>query len=203
VLSRLADTFGALSDLEALESVTSGRQEAQQKGVPGISPGAMATGYGYTYVNAAFSYPRPSGSRFNTTSWGAWYCALSVETSLAEISFHLTRALEAAGGEFDNETRYIELICDLDAEFLDIREPANPPHECLDSDTAVGYPNGQALASNTREKGLNGIIYPSVRHHGGTCVVAFWPGLIQNFQQGNTWILSWQGNPTPIISKLA
>jgi hypothetical protein len=29
----------------------------------------------------------------------------------------------------------------------------------------------------------------------------FWLGLIQNFQQGATWILKWAGNPAPTITR--
>jgi hypothetical protein len=37
----------------------------------------------------------------------------------------------------------------------------------------------------------------------GVCLAAFWPGLIQNFQQGESWILKWAGSPTPTITKVA
>jgi len=30
-----------------------------------------------------------------------------------------------------------------------------------------------------------------------------WPGLIQNFQQGESWILKWAESPTPTITKAA
>jgi hypothetical protein len=35
------------------------------------------------------------------------------------------------------------------------------------------------------------------------CLAAFWPGLIQNFQQGESWSLKWAGSPTPTITKAA
>jgi hypothetical protein len=37
----------------------------------------------------------------------------------------------------------------------------------------------------------------------GVCLAAFWPSLIQNFQQGESWILKWAGSPTPTITKVA
>jgi RES domain-containing protein len=200
VLERLAPTFGARSHLEALESVTSGRQEAQQKGVPGIAPEAMASGYGYQYVNAAFAYTRPNGNRFNPIDWGVWYCSFECETSLQEVAYHLTRAIQACGADFDNETRYLELLADFDAEFADFRD-LEPRPDCLHEDVTIGYPAGQKLAAELRGAGLNGIVYPSVRHAAGTCIAAFWPGLIQNFQQGETWILKWAGSPDPTITK--
>jgi RES domain-containing protein len=198
VLLALAPTQGALRQLEALESVTSQRQVAQQKGVPGIAPEALATGYGYSFVNAAFAYTRPNGNRFNPPEWGVWYSAFDHDTALHEVKYHLTRALEAAG-TFDDETRYIELLADVDADFVDLRG-IDPASECLNPDTAVGYPAGQLLAAETRMQGHNGIVYPSVRHRGGTCLAVFWPGLIRNFRQGATWILKWSGGPEPTMT---
>jgi RES domain-containing protein len=200
VLERLAPTFGAREKLEALESVTSGRQEAQQKGIPGIAPEAMASGYGYHYINAAFAYTRPNGNRFNPPSWGVWYCSFECETSLEEVAYHLTRAIEACGADFDNETRYIELLADFEVELADLRG-MKPIPESLHSDIKIGYPAGQKLATGLRENGYNGIVYPSVRRPGGTCIAAFWPGMIQNFQQGETWILRWAGSSRPSITK--
>lgn len=113
VLDILASSYDGKTKLEALESVTSGRQVAQQAGVPGISPSTLATGYGYTYINAAFAYPRPGGNRFNPQRWGVWYSSFEPETSIHEVAFHLTRALTSSGGEYDNETSYVELRADL------------------------------------------------------------------------------------------
>jgi RES domain-containing protein len=200
VLEKLASSFEAREKLEALEGITSGRREAQQVGVPGISPEAMASGYGYSYINAAFAYTRSTGNRFNPAAWGVWYCAFTSDTSLQEVVYHLTRELEACGADYDNETRYIELVASLDAEFVDLRD-IDPTPECLHEDTAIAYPAGQDLAATARSAGHNGIVYPSVRHLGGTCVAVFWPGLIHNFQQGRTWIIRWAGSPTPTITQ--
>jgi RES domain-containing protein len=200
VLLALASTHGALENLEALESLTSRRQEAQQKGIPGIAPGALATGYGYSFVNAAFAYTRPEGNRFNPPDWGVWYSALHHDTALSEVAYHLTRAIAAAGAGFNNETRYIELLADVDADFVDLRG-IDPESDCLNADPAIGYPAGQKFAGEVRTQGYNGIVYPSVRHRGGECLAVFWPGLIQNFQQGATWVLTWAGNPTPTIAR--
>ncbi|TVR11942.1 MAG: RES domain-containing protein [Salinarimonadaceae bacterium] len=201
VLEGLVQSYGARTKLEQLESVTSGRLQAQQEGVPGIAAQELAAGvYGYNYINAAFAYPRLKGSRFNPAGWGAWYCAFAIETALEEVAFHLTREL-ANIGEFDNETRYVELLADFDAEFADLRGLAPPP-ACLDPDAAVGYPAGQKLAEELRRAGLNGVVYPSVRHAGGTCLAAFWPALIRNFRQGATWKLTWAGEPRPDIRRV-
>ncbi len=51
VLEKLASSYGARAHLEALESVTSARQNVQQKGIPGLAPEALASGYGFTYIS--------------------------------------------------------------------------------------------------------------------------------------------------------
>lgn len=201
VLSALASTFGAQTNLEDLESVTSDRLEAEQQGVPGISPEAMAAGYGYTYINAAFAYTRPDGNRFNPREWGAWYASFEARTALCEVGYHLTRALTASKRYYDNTTRCVELLADFDAEFADLRGHKTASY--LHPDIEVGYPAGQKLAATLREDGANGIVYPSLRRDGGTCLVAFWPGLIRNFQRGATWEFVWSGNPDPTITQVA
>ena len=88
------------------------------------------------------------------------------------------------------------------ADFVDLRNQ-NPTPDCLHPDTSIGYPAGQELADEIRKGGHNGIVYPSARHANGVCLAAFWPGLIQNFRQGESWILKWAGSPTPTITKAA
>ena len=46
-----------------------------------------------------------------------------------------------------------------------------------------------------RAAGHNGIIYPSVRHAGGTCIVALWPNVVQSVVQGAVYRLIWSGMP--------
>ena len=49
----------------------------------------------------------------------------------------------------------------------------------------LAYPVGQALAMQ-KELDSNGIIYPSARLAGGTCLVAFRPDLVLNPSPGRT-----------------
>jgi hypothetical protein len=46
-----------------------------------------------------------------------------------------------------------------------------------------------------RAEGHNGIIYPSVRHPAGTCIVALWPNVVQSVVQGALYRLTWSGTP--------
>jgi hypothetical protein len=87
-------------------------------------------------------------------------------------------------------------------EFVDLRS-LNPRPKCLDSDPAVGYPAGNLLADFARKNGHNGIVYPSVRHVTGTCLVALWPAAVQSVAQGRVLRLVWAGSGTPTWSEMA
>src|SRR5215472_8633837 len=76
VLLPLAPTQGALDDLANLESVTNGRLQAQETGLPDLDPRELVFGRaGHTFINAPFTHTRPGGNRFNGEDRGAWYCA--------------------------------------------------------------------------------------------------------------------------------
>jgi len=203
VLLVLAPNHGALEDLAELERATSGRLQAQEGGLLDLDPKELIFGRpGHTFINAAFTYTRPGGNRFNDDERGAWYCAFAAETALAEVSFHLTRELEAIN-RFENVTDYAELIADFVGDFHDLRGDDHSGESCLKADPSIAYPAGQELARRLRkEKDSPGLIYPSVRSPGGTCLVAFHPSLVQNLRQGATWRLEWQGSPNPQISKV-
>lgn len=193
----LADDDMALAILERLEQQTSLRQDADMPLPPGVRRDELLTeahGYGWTYVNAAFCYTRPAGSRFNGSGRGAWYAAWGREptrTAIAEVGHHLTREL-ANVGVWENVTRYRELIAGFIGPLVDLR--AQRGAEFLDPDEAIGHPAGQRLAGELREAGFGGVVYPSVRRKGGTCLAAFRTTMVQNVRQGSTWELTWAGS---------
>ncbi len=199
-LAALADSDEELAALARLESATHGRLQAQAEGLAGLDPRELVFGVpNHTFINAAFAYTRPGGNRFNDETRGAWYAAFEVETSLKEVAFHLTRALADAGNAFDNTTKYAELMADFIGPFHDFR-PARPRPACLDADSAAGYPAGQRLARELRSRGAPGIVYPSVRRKGGTCLAAFHPAVVQNVRQGGLWTLTWKGRAEPEVA---
>ncbi|WP_083218973.1 RES family NAD+ phosphorylase [Bradyrhizobium icense] len=202
VLLPLAANHGALEDLAALENATNGRLAAQETGLPQLDPRELVFGRaGFTFINAAFTHTRPGGNRFNDDDRGAWYCAFDADTAIGEVSYHLTRELEAVG-RFENVTDYAELIADFFGPFHDLREAGVDVDLLLHKDPAIAYPAGQSLARQLRiDHSSNGIIYPSIRHAGGTCLVCFRPDLVQNLRQGSIWRLEWQGTPKPAVTR--
>ncbi|HTC07336.1 MAG TPA: RES family NAD+ phosphorylase [Acetobacteraceae bacterium] len=201
VLLPLAANQRAFDDLADLESVTNGRLQAQEFGLPDLDPRELVFGRaGHTFINAAFAHTRPGGNRFNGDDRGAWYCAFDVEMCLGDVSYHLTRELEAIG-RFENVTDYAELIADFVGPFHDFRAADRAAERALPADPARAYPAGQALALRLRkELDSNGVIDPSARHAGGTCLVAFRPDLVLNLRQGSLWRLEWQGDRMPTMT---
>ena len=190
------------SDLEALaeiEGATSTRLIAESRGAADITAGEFVFGVPHrAFVNASFAYFKPRQlNRFNGPGRGAWYASLDTATSLAEVAFHMTGFLRHAG-DFNAVVDYAEMFASMAGEFVDLREA--PDHPALDPDPVTGYPAGNALADLTRAEGLNGIIYPSVRHPGGTCLVALWPHAVQSVAQGALYRLTWSGDPTPSVA---
>ena len=202
-LSPLAANSNALDSLAALEGVTNARLQGQETGLPHLDPRELVFGRpGHTLINAAFTHTRSGGNRFNSETRGAWYCGFTARTSLGEVAYHLSRELENVG-RFDNVTDYGELLGDFFGAFHDLRGGEFVDDPALNTDPARGYPVGQMLAHELRVSShSNGIVYPSVRHHGGTCLVAFRPDLVQNLKSGSTWRLRWRGRPTPSITRV-
>jgi len=200
----LVASSDALEALAGLESVTNGRLRAEEAGLPDLDPRELVFGRAdYTFVNAAFTHTRPGGNRFNDSDRGAWYCGFEAETAVTEVGYHLGREL-AAIDRFDNVTDYAELIADFVGPFHDIRGADFAADPCLDADPAIGYPAGQALAQRLRqERTSNGLVYPSVRRAGGTCLAAFRPDLVQNLRQGGIWRLRWHRTPEPQILRVS
>lgn len=206
VLRGLVDSDEEMAVLAELEGETSARLIAERQGSPALDRRELAFArraqdlklYGESHINAAFTYTRPSGNRFNSGNRGAWYCAWEMLTSAQEVGFHRTRELGFID-RYEDEARYVELLADFIGGFPDLHGGA---YSALDPDPDKGYPEGQALAAQLRGEGHRGLIYPSVRHKGGRCFVAFDPGIIQNVRPGASWKLVWNGAPEFAIEGL-
>jgi hypothetical protein len=186
VLRALVESDDDLPLLAAVEGLTSKR----------LTRGAPAgdfDAWGRTHISAAFTYCRAGGNRFNDGSRGAWYAAFEDRTALHEVAFHKTRELHFIDHFYD-EVRYAALHASFIGRFHDLRSIGSVP-ACLDPDTAVGYPQGQQLAEQLRAAGSRGLIYPSVRHRSGTCIVAFQPNVVQDVAPGANWKITWNGTP--------
>jgi RES domain-containing protein len=185
-----------------IEGATSARLRAQDGGLESVHAAEFVYGVPHaTFINASFAYAKPLElNRFNGPGRGAWYAALAVETCLKEVSYHMSEFLSRVS-RYQAKVEYAEMHASMAGEYVDLRG-ADPSDPCLDPDPSVGYPAGNALADEARAKGLNGIIYPSVRHPGGTCIAALWPHAVQSVAPGSVYRMTWSGQPAPHVEKL-
>lgn len=197
VLARVADDDRHLADIFDLDNATNDRLLAEGELLPGIGLRELVFGVPYyRIVNAAFTHAHPLGSRFNGPDRGAWYAAFEVETAQAEIVFHKTLQL-AEIGRFDDEATVDDYLADFSGEFHDLRDGRFA--EILDPESYVA---SQTLAERLVEAGGLGVVYPSVRRAGGTCLACFRPALVMNVRRGPTYRLRWSGGPVPEIERL-
>ncbi len=195
VLARIADDDRHLADIFDLDNATNDRLLAENELLPGIGVHELLFGVPYyRIVNAGFTHAHPLGSRFNGPDRGAWYAAFEVRTAQAEVAFHKTVQL-AEVGRFEDDVTLDDYLADFSGEFHDLRD-ASAFTECLDPDS---YVPSQALAERLLEAGSLGIVYPSVRRAGGTCLACFRPALVMNVRKATTYRFRWSGNPTPTI----
>jgi hypothetical protein len=189
-----------LEALAEIEGATSQRLIAEARGTAGVASNELIYGVPHaTFINAAFANSKPLElNRFNGPDRAAWYAALAIETSIEEVKFHMTEFL-AQAGDFNATVEYAELFASFAGEFVDLR--SSPDHPALNSDKSIGYRAGNALANLVRSAGVNGVIYPSVRHEGGTCIVALFPHVVQSVAQGDVWRLVWSGGQEPSLNK--
>ena len=198
VLAQLTDNDREMQELAEIEAATSSRMNAQATGISGLAANELVYDVPHAaFINASFAYAKPRDpNRFNGEYRGAWYAALQVETCLAEITFHMTEFL-ANAGDFNATVEYAEMYCSTSGEFLDLRERIG--HPALQPQKAFGYAAGNALAVAARAAAMNGIIYPSVRHEGGTCLAILRPAAVQSVRQGDVYRLVWSGEATPAV----
>ena len=185
VLARLTSDYQHLQDLFQLEGATNERLLGEANLLPGVTVHELVFGIpNWHIVNAAFTHARPEGSRFNGPDRGAWYSAFTLETAQVEVGFHFAQGLREVNWEQSETATYREYLADFRAGFHDIRK--SPAYAaCLDP---ASYVASQQLAQALLSQGSAGVIYPSVRHRGGTCLACFRPALVVNVRKG--WVVT-------------
>ncbi len=184
VLTRIADDDAHLKDIFDLDHATNDRLLAEHDRRPGIGLGELVYGVPcYRIVNAAFCHAHPFGSRFNGPDRGAWYGGFSVQTSIAEVAFHKRIELAEVSWSKPVSMTYDDYLADFTGIFHDLRG-AVAFAGYLEPDS---YIESQRLAQQLLDVGSLGIVYPSVRHSSGTCIVCFRPAVVGNVRKSETF----------------
>ncbi len=186
VLSRLTGEEATLHALVELDGATNDRLLGEEGLLPGIGVHELVYGLGYAHiVNAAFTHASPEGGRFNSSSRGAWYAGLERSTSIAEVAFHKQRQLEEVDWRDEETSTYDDYLADFAAAMHDLRGDASEFASLLEPGPIPEcYAAPQQLAAELLSKRSNGIIYPSMRRKGGSCIVCFRPALVYHVRRG-------------------
>jgi hypothetical protein len=188
----LFERVAAAEDWEALywlESLTNPRLRDEVGEIDLVPPEDRVFGPGTSVIMAAFTHINPDGSRFADNTFGVFYAAASLDTSIAETRYHreaFLRATHESPTELDMRT----YLCDVAASFHDIRGRKEQMADIYDPDS---YMASQKLARVLKRMGSNGIAYDSVRHVEGQCLAVYKPRLIQNCRQGTHLRYVWDG----------
>lgn len=188
----LFERVASAADWDALywlESLTNPRLRDEIGEIDLVPPEDRVFGAGASIIMAAFTHLNPDGSRFADNSFGAFYAAASLDTSIAETRYHrevFLRATRQGSTELDMRS----YLCDVGACFHDIRGKREQMSDIYDPDSYVA---SQKLARSLKSAGSNGVVYDSVRHATGQCVAVYRPRLIQNCRQGAHLRYVWDG----------
>ncbi len=186
VLSRLGLPPAQMDHLFQLDDATNGRLAGEANLLPGITVHELVFAVPhYHIINAAFTHARPGGSRFSSADRGAWYASFSLKTAQAEVAFHYGEGLREVNWQEEETVGYREYLADFRAEFHDLGtqypQDDSAYKKYLQPDS---YRASQQLGRRLLDQGSAGVVYPSVRHAGGTCIACFRPALVGNVREG-------------------
>jgi len=194
VLARLGLPQSQFDNLLQLESATNDRVAGEANLLPGITVHELVFGVpNYHIVNAAFTYARPGGTRFSSSYRGAWYAGFTRKTAQEEVAYHYAQGLREIDWKEEETVCYRDYLADFHADFHDLRNTRGF-EDCLDP---ASYRASQRLAADLLNKGSTGIVYPAVRHPGGTCLACFRPALVGNVRQGEKITFTFQDPSRP------
>jgi RES domain len=188
----LFERVAGAEDWEALywlESLTNPRLRDDVGEIELVPREDRVFGPGASVIMAPFTHLNPEGSRFADDTFGAFYAAASLDTSIAETRYHreiFLRATRQRPLELDMRT----YLCDVAASFHDIRGKRDRMPDIYDPDSYVA---SQKLARSLKLAGSNGVVFDSVRHSGGQCLAVYRPRLVQNCRQGTHLRYVWDG----------
>jgi len=196
VLTRIADNDAHLKDISDLDHATNDRLLAENDRLPGIGLGELVFGVPYyRIINAVFCHAHPHGSRFNGPDRGGWYGGFVIETSIAEVSFHKRVELAEVSWAKPVCVTYDDYLADFTGSFHDLRGAAAFA-ACLEPNS---YIESQRLSQQLLGDTSLGLVYPSVRHDGGTCIVCFRPAVVGNVRKDRTLRFTFEVGAEPKV----
>ena len=175
--------------LYALEAMTNERLRDEVGEISLVPAEERVFGEGCTAIMAAFTHLNPQGSRFSDGSYGVFYCARKRDTAIAETRHHAALFMQAT---HEPPTRLQMRLYTVQAKgrAVDLRAASQAEPRIVDPDD---YSYAQAIGRTLRAEGALGIVYPSVRHPGGTCLGAMRTSLLSHCLHAAYLEYNWNG----------
>jgi len=139
---------------------------------------------------ASFTHVNRKGSRFSDGSFGIYYAAGDLVTTIAETVFHFETFARDSGDPPRMEDMRV-LVGTVAEEFEDVAAlPESRRSQGLDPDD---YGASQVYGRSLRDNGSMGVVYPSVRRAADTCIGAFGPRAVGLPRQERHLKYRWDG----------
>lgn len=188
----LFDAIADPADLDvvfAIEMMTNPRMRNELGQIELVPAEERISGPGTTPIMSAFTHLNPEGSRFSDGNYGVYYASESLDTAIAEVSFHRARFLSYTNEPaIDIDLRLI--VAKIVAKLHDLRGDVDKAAEIYDPDH---YAAGQALGRALRANGSSGVVYRSVRRPAGECIGIFRPRALADARATQHLGMHWDG----------
>lgn len=156
-----------------------------------VPPERRVGGQGASYLMAPFTHvSRDRPTRFSVGDFGVLYAARRFETALLETRHHHARFLQRTSEAAGWVSQFREIFLAVRATLDDLRPVAVEAGAELAPDS---YEASQRLGAALKQRGSDGIVYPSIRDAGGECVGLFFPNCASNATQGRHLDYHWNG----------
>lgn len=172
LFERVSDNPAVWDVLIELEQATNPRVRDEAGEIVLVPPERRVSGPNASWVMAPFTHINRDGSRFSDGSYGVYYAARSLQTAIRETGYHFARFAADSGDPPRREDMRV-LLGSVSATLHDVSKLGEKSkRKVLDPQS---YAYSRPFAAELRERGSDGIVYPSVRDDGGSCIAAFWP----------------------------
>lgn len=173
-----------------LEQATNPRVRDEAGEIALVPPERRVTGPNASWMMAPFTHVNRAGSRFSDGSFGVYYAARSLQTAIRETAYHFARFAGDSNDPPRREDMRV-LLGSVSATLHDVSKlDETTKRRVLDPHS---YAHSRPFAADLREQGSDGIVYPSVRDQGGSCLAAFWPDVVSVPVQERHLQYEWDG----------
>lgn len=170
------DLFSDLSDGDGYLSAVATAAEMKVKS--GIPSGFLQRGFHYTTsITYPFEHEPYLRTRYGNGSFGVWYGALALDTTIHETAFHMVKeeaGIEGNHGPIIRERAVYLVRCR--ALLIDLIGKG----KAFPGLVANDYGLTQQIGERLHKEGHPGLLAPSARHEGGINLVALTPNVLSN-----------------------